>query len=402
MTSLCASRNVHERHEVIDALRGFALAGVFLANLAVLSLYRMLPADTRAGLPTAWFDTPASQLINVLVDGKFITIFTLLFGLGFAVQLERAEARGTAGLARYVRRLLVLLVIGAVHAHFVWWGDILLTYAIAGLLLVPARRWSNRALIGGGLAAIFVLPPLLSSWIDPLLPPAPDDAALFASGVQAFSSGDVARVVAANAQLSIHTRIDNWTLLCLVAGRFLLGYWAGRRGLLQQPERHRALIGRIFAASVGLGVVLTLMYRVDSMRDGLTMLGDATGTELAHPVHLGTGLSLGIAFATGFVLLYLQPRARAVLRVLAPAGRMALTLYLAQSLIGIALFYGIGAGIGPYHGVAPWLVAWAGAFALQVALSHVWLAHFRYGPMEWLWRWMTAGVRPQLRRPAIA
>lgn len=402
MTSPSAFRSAQERHEVIDALRGFALAGVFLANLAYLSLYRMVPAETRADLPTAWFDTHASQLVNVLVDGKFITVFTLLFGLGFAVQLERAEARGTAGLARYVRRLLVLLGIGALHSHFVWWGDILLTYAVAGLLLVPARRWSDGALIGGGLVAMFVLPPLLSLWIDPVLPGAPDDAALFAGALQAFSSDDGSRVLAANAQLSLWLRIDNWTLLCLVAGRFLLGYWAGRRRLLQEPERHRVLIRRMFTGSLGLGLALTLLYRVDSMREGLAMLGGAVGVDLAHPVHLATGLTLGIAFATGFVLLYLQPRIRAVLSVLAPAGRMALTHYLAQSIIGVLLFYGIGAGIGPYHGVAPWFITWAAVFTLQVALSHVWLAHFRYGPMEWLWRWMTDGARPHLRKPAIA
>lgn len=397
-----ASCSPEERHEVIDALRGFALAGVFLANLAYLSLYRMLPTETRAALPTAGFDTIASQLIGVLVDGKFITIFSLLFGLGFAMQLQRADARGADGIARYTRRLLVLLGIGAIHSHFIWWGDILLTYALAGLVLIPLRALPDRALLIGGLALTLVVPLLLSPLVNAWLPAAPAEADKYARALRVFSSEDVARTVRTNAQLSVAMRVDNWTLVLSVCGRFLLGFWAGRRGLLQRPAEHRALILRIFAWSLALGLVQTLMYRVDAVRGTLEQFSDSTGMELLRVLYSSTSLALGIALATGFVLLFLHPTLRRGLHVFAPAGRMALTLYLSQSLIGMLLFYGIGFGIGPHQGVLPWLIVWAAVFALQVAASHAWLARFRYGPMEWLWRWMTDGVRPFLRKPALA
>lgn len=397
-----ASCSPEERHEVIDALRGFALAGVFLANLAYLSLYRMLPTETRAELPTAGFDTMASQLIGVLVDGKFITIFSLLFGLGFAMQLQRAQARGAGGIPRYTRRLLVLLGIGVIHSHLIWWGDILLTYALAGLVLIPLRTLSDRALLVGGLLLTLVVPLLLSPLVNAWLPAMPPESDQYARALRAFSSEDVSRTVGANAQLSVSMRIDNWSLVLSVCGRFLLGYWAGRRGLLQRPAEHRPLIFRIFAWSLALGLIQTLMYRVDAVRDALEQFSNATGIEVLRVLYGSTSLALGIAFATGFVLLFLHPLPQRGLRMFAAPGRMALTLYLSQSLIGVLLFYGIGLGIGPYQGVLPWLVAWAAAFALQMAASHVWLARFRYGPMEWLWRWMTDGVRPFLRKPALA
>jgi uncharacterized protein len=400
--SLVASCTPEERHEVIDALRGFALAGVFLANLAYLSLYTMLPTRERAALPTASFDIVATQVIEVFVDGKFITIFSLLFGLGFAMQLRRAEARGKGELARYLRRLLVLLGIGAIHSHFIWWGDILLTYALAGLVLILFRRLPDGALIGCGLLIALVLPSMASPWVDASLPAMPTEKDLYARALHAFSSESWAETVQANALLAAWMRVDNWSLVCFVLGRFLLGYWAGRRGLLQDPHRHLSLIRSIFVWSLGLGVVLTLLYRYDAFRNVLEISGAALSLDLARLVYRSTALALGIAFSTGFVLLYLVPAVRRGLRMLALAGRMALTHYLSHSVIGILLFYGVGAGIGPYPGVAPWLVVWAVVFTLQVALSHVWLAHFRFGPVEWLWRWLTDGVRPFLRRTAVA
>lgn len=175
-TTSIASGTRHERHDVIDALRGFALAGVFLANLPILSLYRMLPAAERAALATAPFDTRVTQALEVLVNGKFITLFSLLFGLGFAMQLQKVQANRAGDLARYLRRLLVLLGIGVIHSYFVWWGDILLTYALAGMVLVLFRGVPDRLLLGAGLLIALVLTPLLALWSDVVLPGMPAKA----------------------------------------------------------------------------------------------------------------------------------------------------------------------------------------------------------------------------------
>lgn len=204
--------------------------------------------------------------------------------------------------------------------------------------------------------------------------------------------------VSANVALSNWARVGNWSLIVFVLGRFLLGFWAGRRGLLQAPERHLPMIRRLFAWSAGVGVVLTLAYRNDDARLLLETADEVCGGLATAFIYRGTALALGIAYATGFVLLFIRPAWQRWLRVLAPVGRMALTHYLAQSVIGVMVFYGVGAGLGPHWGAGAWLVVWALVFALQVFVSHVWLAHFRYGPMEWVWRWLTDGVRPSLRR----
>lgn len=387
---------VRERHDLIDALRGFALGGVLMVNLASFTLYEFLPEPARAALPTAGFDALALQAMELLVNIKFITLFSLLFGLGFSLQMERAEASG--GLARFVRRLLILLVIGLVHSYFIWWGDILLTYAVVGLLLVCFRHASDRVLLITGLVIALLLPPLLSPWVREVLDGWPKQAQVYAGALRAFSSSSPGAVLHGNIDTANWARVSNWALVCFVLGRFLLGYWAGRRGLFQYPLRHKNLITRLFWGSLLAGVAMTvLQFTQVGLREQYPLL-DTEASKFAIRVLLRAGpLALGIAYAAGFAMLFLRPGWRPRLQILAPMGRMALTHYLTQSVLGIALFYGIGLGIGPRWGVAGWWSAWALIFAGQIAISHWWLARFRFGPMEWIWRSLTYGRRQPFR-----
>jgi uncharacterized protein len=387
-----------ERHELIDALRGFALAGVLMVNLASFTQYEFLGDAARARLPSAAFDAIATQAVELFVNVKFITLFSLLFGLGFALQLERAQARGMEGLWRYARRLLVLLGFGFVHSYFVWWGDILLTYAVVGLLMLPFRNLSDRALLVAGFA-ITVLPPLVAPNVRALLPTMPTQAIAYAEGAIAFASADVAATFRANVDLANWARVSNWALVLFVLSRFLFGYWAGRRGLLQAPERHRAMLRGLFAGSVVAGVALTALSFVQAPLRAAYPTIDTDTVKLLIRMLLRLGpLAIGVAYACGFALLYLRPGWARRLNLLAPVGRMALTNYLSQSVLGVMLFYGVGAGIGPASGMPGLLVAWALVFGAQVAWSRAWLARFRYGPAEWLWRWLTYGARPRFVR----
>ncbi|RZA36767.1 MAG: DUF418 domain-containing protein [Lysobacteraceae bacterium] len=386
-----------ERHDLIDALRGFALGGVLMVNLASFTLYEFLPEPARASLPTARFDTVALQLMELLVNIKFITLFSLLFGLGFSLQMERAQAKG--GLARFVRRLLILLLIGALHSWFLWWGDILLTYAVTGLLLVCFRRAPDGLLLVCGLALALLVPPLVSPWMREVLVAWPKQPAAYAGALAAFSSNSPSVVLHGNMEMANWARVSNWALVCFVLGRFLLGYWAGRRGLFQRPAQHRALIAGLFWGGLAVGVAMTvLQFTQAGLREQVSWLNSEPSKFLIRILLRAGPLALGIAYAAGFALLFLHPRWQARLRVLAPMGRMALTHYLAQSVVGIVLFYGIGLGIGPRWGLAGWLLAWGAIFAAQVVASHWWLARFRFGPMEWAWRSLTYGHRQPLRR----
>ena len=391
-----------ERLHLIDALRGFALAGVLLANLVSFSLYGYLDEAQRAALPTASLDQVLWVLRRALVNDKAITIFSMLFGLGFALQLERARQRGVDGLRVYVRRIAILLAIGAIHAYLVWWGDILLIYAGLALLMIPFRHASNRTLLWTGLLVALFAEPLLAPLMEIVIADWPSEEQMDVANLAAFSSPSYVTALRQNIVFANWTWLGWWDYIPFVFGRFLLGYWAGRMYLLQDPVRNRALITRLFFAGLAIGVLGTL-FGLGLAQDSLQLearlpwLGTNIGDFLTTPLRLAGPLGLGIAYAMGFTLLFLVPRWQAWLNVLAPVGRMALTNYLTQSVVCITLFYGIGFGVGPRHGLALQSLVWALLFLAQVALSHWWLARFRFGPMEWLWRTLTYGSLQPMR-----
>lgn len=390
----------HERQPLIDALRGLALAGVLLANLGYLSLYDFTTDAARAGMASAPFDLIALKAMEWLVNSKAITVFSLLFGLGFAIQLERAQARGAGGLRHYLRRLGWLLAIGLAHSYFIWWGDILTIYAAVGLLLVLFRHAPDRLLLWGGLFIAVLLPTLIGPWMNALLDGESQRASIYARSLVAFQSSSWRETFAANTALVHWTRLMNWSLICFVLGRFLLGYWAGRRQLLQRAEQHLPLLRRILwvaaASALVAGGLLLLCNANPEWRE------QTWGRLLRGSMFRLTPLALAVAYVAAFALLFQRTRWRAALGLLAPLGRMALTNYLVQSVLGIALFYGIGLGIGPWTGTVGWLLAWLGILAAQIAFSHFWLARFRYGPCEWAWRSLTYGKWQPIRLPRVA
>ncbi|WP_226469321.1 DUF418 domain-containing protein [Luteimonas panaciterrae] len=391
-----------ERHELIDALRGFALAGVLLANLSTFSLYQYLNEKAQAALPTAGFDKVVNVALQLLLTHKAVTVFSILFGLGFAMQLERAQARGADGLRVFLRRMTVLLAIGVLHSAY-WFGDILLIYAAAGFALILFRKWPDRWLVWGGfliaLGATAALRPALIASMGAYMPREQFNAAV----LQGLLSPSWEASLGANIE-SIRRwyPIGGLWLVCFALGRFLLGYWAGRRRLLQEPEAHRPLLKRILAWTLPLGAIATgLQFAQASIKQAVPMLAEGPGAIAWSVIGYAGPLLLGIAFGIVFVLLFLHEGWKRWLRHFAPAGRMALTNYLMQTAVCTGVFYGIGLGIGPKFGTASWLVLWVLLFGAQMVVSRWWLARYRFGPMEWLWRTLTYG-RLQPMRPATA
>ena len=389
------------RLPLLDAIRGMALLGVLLINLRSLSLYDFLAADERLQLPTAAFDAVLLAWMNALYDGTAFTLFTLLFGIGFSIQLNATNERADPQrVSRYVRRLLILLGIGLLHG-LIWWGDILRYYAVLGLLLIPLRRWSARSLTLLGLAVILVSPMLLRAWLVPLLPPTMDSRTLAQLAAEAFASTDPATWLSGNLERDLYMRIAVWMLPTYVFGRLILGLALGRTGALLNPRQHLRLWRRLcWMGAVGAAVLsLLLWWR------GLALAGSepgwwrsSTGAALARICRAGFPLALGMAYLAAFVLLFQRASWRRWLVLLAAPGRMALTLYLLQTVFGIALFYGVGLGLGPRPGLAGILAIGLLTFGLQTMLSHWWLRRYRQGPMEWIWRALTWGRRPPFRR----
>jgi uncharacterized protein len=404
-----------ERVGMVDALRGFALFGVLLANLSDFSLVWAVPDAEKAALPTATWDQTTQFLRDFLVREKFYSLFSLLFGLGFAIQLVRAQERAADFLPTFRRRLWILAAIGLAHLTLLWWGDILLLYALLGFALIAFRGASDRTLLVTA-AALLASPILIDFTImrsggrlDPGAPflwlmeamferwfgIADADAAVF----DLLLDGGLIGLLQWNLPGPLYRIADllSTNRLPKVFGMFLIGFWLGRRQLFRNIDAHRPLLRRVLISGLALGLPANL---------GLAYLwaGDAepfTPLALLQTTALALGVApLALAYAAGFALLWQRPRWASRLRILAPVGRMALTNYLLQTLIGIGLFFGIGLGLGGKVSTVFLPPLALGIFLLQTGFSEVWLRSFRFGPMEWLWRsltyrsWQPLRVRP--------
>jgi uncharacterized protein len=387
-----------QRLELLDALRGFALAGVLLVNLRDLSLFGFLTEEARAELPTAGWDHFLAILIAAFVEKKALTIFTLLFGIGFAMQAERAESEH--GMQYYIRRLLILLAIGILHGLF-WSGDILRFYALMGLLLVPMRRMNSGAVLIVGLFISLVPWGFVQSIAGPLDSGALPQDVMVMWAFAAFSSPSLPRMLQANFSYDLWLRVVQWSLPLAIFGRFVLGAVIGRSAVLRDPRAHSKFWKRLFIFTLPVGAALNALIVIRDYQAASALREFFNSAIIEKFVQISrepASLSLALAYVAGFVLLFQRVPWRRWLNLLAPAGRMALTNYIFQTFVGLGLFYGIGLGIGPRFGLVGVSVFFLLIFSAQVAVSHWWLARFNFGPLEWIWRSLTYGRRLELRR----
>ncbi len=395
-----AGRRIH----VLDALRGFALLGIFLMNI---EWFTRPPQHMGQGLdPSATgIDRIAALGVYVLVQGKFWVLFSLLFGMGFALMSGRHG--GPAFQRVYLRRCLALLGFGLAHGLLLWNGDILHAYAIAGLLLValdgiPRRRWPwlgaglylgmAAGVAAYGLVLDLAQPGLQQEFVDM----AAEYEAGAAAAAAALSRGSWAQAVRENAHAFLTLTLPGLVvLLPMVLGVFMLGAWLYRTGRFQDVAAHRGWFARLAAWALPPGALL-LAFALsagtgfDGMREAGAMMRAMGWMFLAS-------LPLALAYLALFALGFGAPGPGRILRWLAPAGRMALTHYLLQSLVAALLFHGYGLGLWGQVGRAGQVGLVLVVFALQVLASHWWLARFRFGPMEWLWRWISYGSAPPMR-----
>ena len=404
-TSPAVPTKAEQRTTLLDALRGFALFGVVWSNYAYLSLWFFAAPEQRDALPGAALDGPLILFHDILIDGKFYSIFSLLFGIGFGFFLDK----GTGGISRFVRRMLVLLVIGWVHLRYLWGGDILTLYALLGLLLPLFRRVADRTLLV--LATLLVLSPIAADTANLLTggaydPVAPIERAIGADEAVHGPIPDAFLAAADGGWTEFQALAERGVLLRAwiivdsnripkVLGLFLIGLWTARRKLFMDPHQHSKLLTRACVAGFALGLPFcTLTWYATNH---LPSFPDPEGLVGTVAYALGV-VPLAIAYAAGFALLWTQARWQQQLHVLAPMGRMALTNYLLQTVIGIALFYGVGLGWGTRVSVVGYEALALAVFITQVWWSKWWLQHFRNGLMEWLWRSLTYGKVMPMRK----
>ncbi|NRD56552.1 DUF418 domain-containing protein [Corallococcus exiguus] len=409
-----------ERLALLDTLRGFALCGVFISNVMVWFSGRVfLPREqTLAALNNASLaDTVAWQAFSFLVAGKFITLFSFLFGLGFAVQMGRAEARGTSITPLYVRRLGVMLVMGLSHLFLIWYGDILSTYAVLGFGLLLFRGRSERTLLICALlfalgwsvvgVAILKLPQLMADTPEAgaaIAKAATEkSAAIKAQTLAAYASGSWLDVTKATFHFFFR---DYFPLLLAITlstfGRFLLGLLAGKRRIFHDVPQHLGLFRKILgwglvAGVIGSGSGLVLQQLMLKQVFTPETLPAWVSFAMAPLRNLGE-LGFAAVYVSSITLLFQRATWQRALGLLAPVGRMALTNYLSQSIISVLFFYGYGLGFITKLGPAACVAYCLAIFCVQGVWSHLWLARFRFGPAEWVWRSLTYGKAQPMRR----
>lgn len=388
-----------ERYAILDALRGFAVFGIALANFQEFSLYSFLAPDDAAALPASGPDRIVRYLLYAFVDGKFYTLFSLLFGIGFSIILDNVTRRGGNALHVFYRRMLLLALIGLLHLMFIWSGDILMLYALMGMVLPLFRRASGRTLLTVAFALLF-LPVCIDTFreisgFDPSAGVVALQQTLcvgfgitdenFAYWLRDASSyGDVFEFLIQGALVRVQEFIDG-NRYFKVLGLFLVGYYMGRNRWYAMLPQRKAMLKKIFRIGMWFGLPLSLVYAWSAVN------GHPWGTALHSLLYFVSVYALSFAYAAGFSLLYVARPRMPLFSWLAAPGRMALSNYIVQSLAGMLLFYGIGLGLGA--GMSLWIVELAAAavFVLQQIFSRMWLTAFRFGPLEWIWRMMTYG-----------
>ena len=400
MTDHAAPIPTSERIEVLDTIRGFALLGIFIMNMPAFKTSLFLGFD--AAMWPHWWDRGTEMVRDVIFSGKFNSMFSMLFAIGFTIQLGRLQAREPERATRiYLRRLFWLFVFGLVHACVFWAGDVLHMYALLGLLLLLLHRLSDRAIVT--LIVLCLLYPAIRGTIRIMTSTPEDIQAIVAVTQQAISAdnagfghGNFLDTVRRSTAAMFILYTYPWQLGTFAAyvqffTTVLLGLLLGRHRFFQNVTAYLPLVRRIQWWALGIGLVCGSGFVI--WRSVVANPMDASVWRILA----GTGYIFG---RVAIMIFYVATIVRAVCneswrRRLAPitlTGRMPLTNYLLQTLIGVILFYHWGFGLWGKVGPALDLVlAVAIFFLIQVPLSRWWLSRFPRGPMEHLWRVLTYG-----------
>jgi uncharacterized protein len=416
-----------ERYDSLDVLRGFAVLGILAMNIYFFGM----PAAAYSN-PSLYGGSGGANLVtwvitHLIFEVKFMTIFSALFGAGLVVMFQRAEARQQPLAKIYYRRILWLLIFGLVHAYALWSGDILVTYAISGLLIFLFRRRSPKTLIIVGCSVLLIpsltafgfgvyvqkmqtatrevaelsgageTPPekqqkLAESWEEmrPYFDPTPEE---IEEELDIYRDGYVG-MFRHRAPISFmaQTMAVAFFTLWRAGGVMILGMALMKLGFFS-ASRSRRFYSLCMIWGYGLGLPLAALSAWDLVRVNWTM---------PHAIQVSSHFnyygSLAVALGhVGVVMLVCQSGALAGLRRrLSAVGRMAFTNYILQTIVCTTIFYGYGLGLFGRFNRSSLMFFVVALWLLQLWLSPWWLARFRYGPVEWLWRSLTYRRRQPL------
>jgi uncharacterized protein len=402
-----------ERIYTLDVVRGFALLGILIMNMPGFANSFYAEVDG-SHLWSAPIDRVAEALRNMLFSGKFNSMFSLLFGIGFTIQFARMQESAPGRATQlYLRRLLVLLAIGLVHAMVFWTGDVLHIYALLGLLLLLVLRHASDRAILGMIALLLLFP--AASGIARLLIVTPEITAglvtkwkaMEASNNLAYGGASFLGAAHEHAREFVHFYDNVWSFwgtlgfYAQMATTMLIGVLVGRHHMPRRIPELMPWIRKLQWWALGIGVICAAAF--GAIFEINRMPGPSPLKVLGSVAYVLSRLGMMIFYVLSIVRLAQLPAWKSRFAPIAAAGRMPLTNYLLQTLICTTLFYGWGFGLWASVGPAAQLaLAFAVFFLVQAPLSILWLRRFEYGPLEYAWRVLTYGRLPPRRAVAAA
>lgn len=398
-----------DRVRTLDILRGFAVLGILLVNIQSFAM-----PETAYFNPSSYGDlTGANRAVwavtHILFDQKFISIFSMLFGAGIVLFADRALADGRRAARVHYRRMFWLLLIGLAHAYFIWYGDILVTYALCGMILYPLRKRHPRTLIilgvlwtaigslimlGGGAAMSAWPPNVLEQFTrDSWLP----TAGMIAREVSTYRGGWLGQLPRrAEAAFELETFLFLIFFFWRVGGLVLLGMGLHKLGVFSGTASRR-----VYATLLGVG----LFVGVPLVAYGAVRNFDA-GWDVRYSFFVGSQFNhwastlVALGWISAMVLLVRSGALSGFVSRLEAIGRMALTHYIGQSLICTLIFYGHGlAMFGRVERVGQAAIV-VGLWTVQLLVAPLLVKRLRFGPLEWAWRSLTYGRRQPLTKSA--
>ncbi|OZU87966.1 hypothetical protein CIL03_14790 [Virgibacillus indicus] len=373
----------------IDAARGFAVFGIFIVNIGAFSA----PYFLYGGAEQAWsssMDLITQAIIDIFFQASFYTLFSLLFGFGFQIMKERLIAREADIYAFLIRRLFILIGFGMIHAFFIWYGDILLSYGLIGLLLLLFLQVKEKTLIlwgvillGGsaGLVTLMLYP--FRDYLDIY------DGVAIRQAFQHYQSSDLIMIWSQNYNDWVYSNggISYLLLGTTLLPLFLFGMYVAKKRWLHKPMENEPLLIRLWIISFVLFAVIKAGPYIFGNPLWFSYIQDNIG-----------GAASALFYIFSITLLAQKEIGKKLIQPFIWVGRMALTNYIMQSVISFILFYGIGAGlygsIRPITGVVIAIIV----FSIQVLFSKWWFSRYLFGPLEWIWRSLTYRKRQPFRQ----
>lgn len=376
---------------IVDALRGFALLLIILIHY-IEHFELFAPPESRWLIPESVDNTIFSSIM-FLVGGKAYSIFALMFGLSFFIQLNRAEQRGVDFRGKFAWRLSILLVMGFFHS-LIYKGDILLIYALMGFLLLPLYKLKIKHLIIIGSIFILQIPSIIQviqAYIDPnytLTRSFGWGMEIWKEVDKTYINGSFWDVIGFNLWTG-RTTVWGWTFYTgrylQLFGLFIVGLIIGKTKFFENLEKHRGLLKKVLIFSPIAFAAFFL---------GRMVIVDASNTEVQKSLiggllNMYANIAFTLFYISGLIMLHLRFRNSNFINSLAIYGKMSLSNYVSQAVCGVIFFYGFGFGLYKYIGAGWSLLMGVAFFILQIQISKYWIKRYHYGPLEWLWRAIT-------------